>query len=218
VIAMRTLYVLGTSGFAKEVAQLASQLNQQRPTWESIAYLSEHEGDIGRSLPFGRVAGTDALLDELSEPVDVAIGVGHPQVRARLGKKLLANPWVTTPNLIHPIPGVDLDHVQMGKGNFVARGVAMTCDITIGDFNLFNYNCTIGHDVRIGSFNVVNPGSNVSGNCSIGDACLVGTGAQVLPGLSIASRSSVGAGAVVVRSVEGDGLTVVGIPARALKT
>lgn len=214
---MRTLYVLGTSGFAKEVAQLACQLNQQRPTWKSIAYLSEHEGDIGRSLPFGRVAGTDALLDELSEPADVAIGVGHPQVRARLGKKLLANPWVATPNLIHPIPGVDLDHVQMGKGNFVARGVAMTCDITIGDFNLFNYNCTIGHDVRIGSFNVVNPGSNVSGNCVIGDECLIGTGAQLLPNLELANRITVGAGAVVVRPIREEGQTYVGIPAGPIK-
>lgn len=214
---MRTLYVLGTSGLAKEVAQMACQLNQLRQTWRSIEYLSEHEGDIGRSLPFGRVTGTDALLDELSEPADVAIGVGHPHVRARLGRKLLANPWISAPNLIHPIPGIDPAHVRLGKGNFVARGVAMTCDITIGDFNLFNYNCTIGHDARIGSFNVVNPGSNVSGNCTIGDACLVGTGAQVLPGLTIANKSSIGAGAVVVRSIEGEGVTVIGVPARVLK-
>ena len=214
---MRTLYVLGTSGFAKEVAQLASQINCVQPRWRSIEYLSECEMDVGRELPFGRVTSTDSFLDAITEPVDVAIGVGHPNIRARLGEKLLGNPLAFAPNLIHPTPGVDLEHVRMGQGNFIARGVAMTCDIEFGDFNLFNYNCTVGHDVRIGSFNVINPGSNVSGNCEIGNQCLIGTGAQVLPGLTVSSRSTIGAGAVVVKSIEAEELTLIGVPARTVK-
>ena len=210
---MRTLYVLGTSGFAKEVAQLASQLNFVHTRWRSIEYLSEREQEVGRELPFGRVTGTDSFLDAITEPVDVAIGVGHPRIRARLGEKLLGNPLAFAPNLIHPTPGVDLEHVRMGQGNFIARGVAMTCDIEFGDFNLFNYNCTVGHDVRIGSFNVINPGSNVSGNCEIGDQCLIGTGAQVLPKLTIVNRTTVGAGAVVVRAIRDEGQTYIGVPA-----
>lgn len=214
---VRTLYVLGTSGFAKEVAQLASQINLHQPTWRTIEYLCEHEHEIGSTMPFGQVTGTDSLLDDLKEPADVAIGVGHPRVRARLGQKINANPLLSAPNLIHPYPGIDLEHVRMGKGNFVARGAALTCDIDIGDFNLLNYNCTVGHDVQMGSFNVINPGSNVSGFCVIGDQCLIGTGAQVLPGLSISSRSTIGAGAVVVKNIETENLTLVGVPARSRK-
>ena len=215
---MRTLYILGMSGFAKEVAQLASQINLRKATWHAIEYLCEHEQHVGSPMPFGKVTGTDQLLDELTQPADVAIGVGYPSVRARLGLRINANPLLSAPNLIHPYPGIDPEHVQMGRGNFIARGVAMTCDISIGDFNLLNYNCTVGHDVRMGSFNVVNPGSNVSGFCAIADQCLIGTGAQILPGLSITSKSTVGAGAVVIKNIEEEGLTLVGIPARRLET
>lgn len=212
----RTLYVIGTSGFAKEVGQLAHDINAaglQR--WRAIEYLAEHESEIGRPMPFGEVTATDAVLAGLATEADVAIGIGRPATRRAIAARLRVMPRVGLPNLVHPQAAVNLAHVRLGVGNVVTRGVVLTCDIEIGDFNVFNLNSTVGHDAVIGSFNVVNPGCNLSGGITLGDACLLGTGCQVLEGLRVASESVVGAGAVVTRSIDAAGMYV-GVPARLM--
>ncbi|MDE2565600.1 MAG: NeuD/PglB/VioB family sugar acetyltransferase [Burkholderiales bacterium] len=213
---MRTLYIIGTGGFAKEVAQVAQALQEAGPPrWQAIEYLARNEGEIGRVLPFGRVTGTDALLAQRPQAADVAIGIGQPLLRRAIAARLAAWSHLQAPNLVHPGAGIDERRVQLGCGNLVARGAQFTCDIEVGDFNVFNLNCTVGHDVRIGSYCVVNPGANVSGGVAMGDACLLGTGSQVLEGLSLCADATIGAGAVVTRSVARPG-TYAGVPARAL--
>jgi acetyltransferase-like isoleucine patch superfamily enzyme len=86
----------------------------------------------------------------------------------------------------------------------------------IGDFNLLNWNVTVGHDTRIDSFCVVSPGTNISGNVHIGEGCFLGTGCQVLEGLTIEADVVIGAGAVVTRSIDAPG-TYIGVPARKVK-
>lgn len=209
------LLIVGTSGMAREAAQLARQMDPAASRWQLISFVAEDESQLGQRLGYGEVRLTDAMLLDRTEPADVVIGIGHPKVRRRIAERLEAQRQLTFPNLIHPSVDIDMTCVSLGRGNIVTKGVVMTCDIVIGDFNLFNWNTTIGHDVRIGSCNVVNPGCNLSGFVVVGDDCLLGTGTQVLEHRSIASGIVVGAGAVVTRSLTHAG-TYVGIPARGL--
>jgi sugar O-acyltransferase (sialic acid O-acetyltransferase NeuD family) len=147
---------------------------------------------------------------------DLVVGIGYPKVRAKvLERYLAAGARFHYPNLVHPAASLDFRRVELGRGNVVTAGVAMTCDIRIGDFNLFNLNVTVGHDDVIGSFNVFNPSVNLSGNVTVGDRVLAGTGSQILESLRIGSDATVGAGAVVRADVE-PGQTVVGIPAKPI--
>ena len=155
----------------------------------------------------------DADAIDRRDEADVVIGVGHPGARRALALRLRANPALHFPNLIHPSVEIDPALVALGVGNMVTLGVVMTCDIRVGDFNLFNWNTTVGHDAVIGSFNVINPGTSVSGRVTLGDACLLGTGCRVLEDLHIASDVNIGAGAVVIDSIPASG-TWVGVPAR----
>ncbi len=209
------LFIVGTQGLAKEMAQLARRIDPDACRWPSIHYVSNDPADLGEERPFGRVDMLDAQLLDLTEPADVVIGIGHPQWRRKVVHALRRNPRLGFPSLVHP--GVELDtrFVRLGQGNLVTQGVVMTCDIEIGDFNLFNWNVTIGHDCRIGSYNVINPGSSISGKVWLGDACLIGTGARVLEGRKVANDVVLGAGAVLTRSIEQPGDTHVGVPARA---
>ena len=83
---------------------------------------------------------------------------------------------------------------------------------------------------------IVNPKSRIGRNCKIhgnycigstggypddspviGDGVDIGQGAQILGGISIADHVRIGAGAVVVKDVTTPGVTVVGIPGKAIR-
>lgn len=211
---MRSIFVVGAGGLAKEVAQLILQINAVTPRWEFGGYVDLHVGEMV-DLPWGKLVGDDDWLISRSTPTDVAIGVGSPVLRRRISEKFRGIPEMRFPNLIHPSAHVDPDVVSMGVGNVVTRGCAFTCDIALGDFNVFNLNVTIGHDCVIGSYNVVNPGCNVSGGVELGDCILLGTGASIIEQKKIASETVIGAGAVVVRDIDEPG-TWVGVPAKAI--
>jgi len=207
---------MGAGGLAKELAQLARRIDPEARRWSAIEYVAESADSLGSDLPFGKVRWIDADVVERTSPCDVVVGIGYPSVRRAMAAMLATNEYLSFPNLIHPSVEIDEQLVQLGRGNIIASGAVVTCDIVIGDFNLINWNVTVGHDTRIGSFNVLNPGTNLSGCTSLGDACLLGTGCQVLERLTIASDVTIGAGAVVIRPIDAPGVYV-GIPAAAVR-
>lgn len=207
------LLIVGTSGLAKECAQLARQIDPDCQRWSTISYVTHDENLLGTTLPFGCVSILDHELQAIKTKMDVVIGIGHPNLKQKICQKFSKNPKLSFPNLIHPTVEIDLNFVKMGHGNMLTKGVVMTCDIQIGNFNLFNGNCTGGHDSELGHYNVINPGSSVSGRVKIGDSCLIGTGARIIEDIDIGSNICIGAGAVVIRSIKQAGIYV-GIPAR----
>ena len=212
----KELLVIGTSGLAKEMAQLARNIDPSAERWERISFVT-HDGQmLGKSMPYGGIHYMDSDLGNFSAPTDVVLGVGYPDLRHEIIKRLAIHPNLQFPNLIHPGVEIDPEMVRMGRGNAITKGVVMTCDITIGDFNLFNWVTTVGHDAIIGNYNVINPGCSVSGRVTLGDECLIGTGARILENLEIASRVVVGAGAVVTKSISEPGVYV-GVPAQKIQ-
>ena len=211
---MRSIFVLGAGGLAKEVAQLIGQINAATPRWKFGGYVDFDKGESDE-LPWGELVGDDDWLISNAGPADVVIGVGYPKLRRQIAEKFRGIPGIEFPNLIHPSTYVDPSVVSMGIGNVITKGCVFTCGITLGDFNLFNLNVTVGHDCVIGSYNVINPGCNVSGRVNMRDSILLGTGASILDKKNIASEAVIGAGAVVVRDIVGPG-TWVGVPAKAL--
>jgi sugar O-acyltransferase (sialic acid O-acetyltransferase NeuD family) len=212
----RDLVILGTSGLARETAMVVEHVNAREHRWRILGFVAATADEKGRDLGVAPVIGDDAWFLSQQIEADVVIGIGFPKVRAKvIARYLQHGDRFDYPNLVHPRASLDFRRVELGRGNVIAAGVAMTCDISIGDFNLFNLNVTVGHDDAIGSYNVFNPSVNLSGCLDIGDRVLVGTGAQILENLSVGSDATVGAGAVVRADVE-PGQTVVGIPAKPI--
>lgn len=209
------LLIIGTSGLSKETALVARRMDPTGARWSKIGYVTHLREELGMRMPFGEVCELDETLQARREPVDVAIGVGHPGVRRKVIERLIANPALNFPNLINPNVEIAEGLITLGRGNVITQGVSLTCDIRIGDFNLFNLNSTLGHDAIIGTGNVINPGCNISGRVQLGDWCLLGTGCRILETLQIVSDVIIGSGAVVTRSITEAG-TYVGMPARRL--
>lgn len=215
------LLIVGRSGYARECYELIKYINQNSNNafYDVLGFVSDKADLIGKDVIDGKkVVACDDNVEELiskHKVVAIVFGIGQPKIRMFAVKKYLNFENVIFPNVIHPSVQFYPEFVTLSRGNVINRGVTFTCNINVGDFNLFNYNCTIGHDTAIGSYNSFNPQCSVSGNMKIGDNNLFGVNCSALENLNIGDNNIIGAGAVLITNVE-NSKTLVGIPAKAV--
>lgn len=104
----------------------------------------------------------------------------------------------------------------LGRGVAVMPGAVINAHARIGECAIINTGATIDHDCHIGDYAHVAPGCHLAGGVVVGEGTLMGIGSSVIPEIHIGAWSVVGAGAVVVRRLP-DGVTAMGVPARAIK-
>jgi sugar O-acyltransferase (sialic acid O-acetyltransferase NeuD family) len=209
-------YILGSGSFAREVLFLIKDKTGSIENFKGfIDYKPEKKfiSTMQREFP---VIDEEFFLSQHkpeNQSIDLYLGSGEPDILKKITNKFYKYHF---PNLIHQSAIFDFDYVKLGKGNIITAGCIFTCDINIGDFNVFNLNVTLGHDSVIGSCNVFNPGANISGNVSIMDNVLLGTNCVLLEYAKVGSNAIVGASAVVTKEVL-ENHVVVGIPAKTIK-
>lgn len=211
---MNRIVIIGAGGFGREVEWLLERMNQKKTAWEFMGYIDDGI-EKGTLIGGYRVIGCVEDLLSWKEHLFVVCAVGSPKVREKICRKVSENPNLVFPNLVDPSV-IGSDRIRLGQGNIICAGTILTVDIEIGDFNIINLACTVGHDCRILSFVTVYPNVSVSGNVLLGDFSEIGTGAQIIQGITVGRETVIGAGAVVVRDITVPG-TYAGIPARRLK-
>lgn len=98
---------------------------------------------------------------------------------------------------------------RIGKGFFIDHGMG----VVIGSTAVIGNNVLLYHGVTLGAVRAI-PGKR---HPTLEDGVVVGAGASILGPLVVGRNARVGAGAVVLEAVAA-GTTVVGIPARPLKS
>lgn len=213
--------IFGSSGISKETYHIIDQINiiNKFKVYDFLGFIEDSQAKLGIEVINGyKVISYDDDFYEFAKNfhlLGAIIPNGVPKIKEAIYNKVSSIGNLVFPNVIHPNVNFDTKTIILGKGNIIAAGVSLTCNIEIGNFNLINLNSTIGHDSKIGNFNVINPISSISGNVKINDYCLIGTGANILQQLSVGNNAIVGAGAVVTKDVK-DNKVVVGIPAQDL--
>ncbi|TYZ24511.1 acetyltransferase [Selenomonas ruminis] len=205
---MKDLVIIGDGGFAKEVEWLVERINQKEPTWNFLGFI-----DKVKNKP--QVIGDDDFVLNYGHELNVVIAIGTSNIRDKIYNRYKRNSKIKFPNLLDP----DVKHstkITMGEGNIICAGTIMTVDISIGNCNIINLDCTVGHDVHIDDFVTINPSVNISGNTHISNGCNIGTGTQIIQGLIIEHNTIVGAGAVVNKDLPAN-CTAVGVPAKVIK-
>lgn len=208
------LFILGTGGQARDVAEIAHALGY-RPV-----FVTRDSAVVDTWAGEDEVVLEQDVLARTGEPF--AIGVGDNRTRAAIVARLRGA--MRFPTLIHPDTSFGRGQRQAAEaaaGSAIFAGVRATANVSIGDFCSVNLNVTLSHDVELGAFASLSPGANVAGNVRIGEGVLVGVGASVNQGddsrkLEIGAWTVIGSGAVVTRDCAPDSVYV-GVPARRIR-
>jgi len=211
---MKTIGIFGTSGFAREVVDIASELGYQ------TILIAKDQVELD-AFGFEGEVMLEQDLDRFGQ-IDLAIGIGENAVRQKIASRYASRGRFI--NLIHPSASFGKGQrarIEASQGLIICAGVRFTNNIQVGHFSIFNLNATIGHDVVVEDFVNVAPGANVSGNVHLGARCWIGTGAAINQGtaegkLQIGPDAVIGSGSVVVKNCEGSAVYV-GIPAKRIK-
>ncbi len=205
---MKDLIIAGYGGFGKEVEWLVQRINDKNPTWNFKGYISK---EVNKS----DVIADDKYVINYEKELFAVIAVGASLVREKIFNAYRTNPNIKFPNRIDPSVQCS-KKITMGVGNIVCAGTIMTVDVEIGNFNIINLDCTIGHDVVIKDFVTINPSVNISGGTVLESGSNIGTGTKTVQYVTIGKNSVVGAGAVVNHDLPDD-CTAVGVPARVIQ-
>lgn len=201
------LVLLGGGGHAIVVAEAAIAASLPIRGFlddDPAAHLSTEFGDVAP-----RLGGLDEAhsLRELPQ----IIAVGDVVLRESLIRRI-ENP---APPVIHPSAIVS-PSALLGRGVFVGPNAVVHARARIGDHVIINTGAIVEHDCAIGINTHVAPAVAMGGGARIGPHTLLGIGSRIVPGAWVGARAIVGAGAVVVESV-GEGMTVIGVPARPIE-
>jgi hypothetical protein len=193
---MLPLYILGSSGFAREVAAYARLLAPER----AVFFVDDYD-QSGESLTAAQYV--ERLRGDGGESV---LGAGRCEIR----RKQLAELQPPFATIIHPAAVV---MGEVAPGCVIAPGAVIAPNARLESHVVVNYNATVGHDTLIQRLSVVGPGSAVGGWCQLGEASYVGAGALIRERLHIGHDAIIGMGAVVTRDVSPEQVAV-GVPAR----
>lgn len=211
---IKSLYIYGSGGFAREVAWLVEEINNEKQEWKIKGFLDDNDTNWGKIINGYKVLGDYSYLKNIDKQVYVSIAVGNPKSKENIFEKIEDNKFINFATLIHP--NVEKSNfVKIGDGSIICAGTILTTNIVIGEHVIINLDTTIGHDAIIGDFTTILPSVNISGNVDIGKNVSVGTGSAIIQNVEIGENTTIGAGAVVVRNLPSN-CTAVGVPAKPI--
>ena len=196
---MKDIAIFGAGGFGREVACLIKRINEKEPTWNFLGFYDDDTSLGGSSIShYGPYLGTKDALNALERPLSVVIAIGNPAVVKNIFESI-KNENISFPNLMAPETSiVDPISFKIGIGNIIQKDCHFSCDVEIGDFNVFNGWVAFGHDDKVGSFNTFMPDVKVSGEVTIGNNNFFGVGSIVLQQIKISDDIRLGAGSVLM--------------------
>jgi sugar O-acyltransferase (sialic acid O-acetyltransferase NeuD family) len=202
-----TVILVGAGRFAEETTDVAADAGVAIAAW--IEGLDPARADPASDPPILWVDHQAAFRPDL--PIVPAIG----SVRRRaLVERLLAEGRALA-TVVHPSAVVARSAV-VEAGCVIFPGVVIGARSRVGAGTIVNRGALIGHHTTIGAHSFIGPGATIAGGVEIGEEAWIGIGAIVRDDRRIGRGVTVGAGAVVVGDV-GEGVTVIGLPARPME-
>jgi sugar O-acyltransferase (sialic acid O-acetyltransferase NeuD family) len=206
---MKDLIILEHRHHAGEMADIVERVNQVKPTWNLLGYLSRSSfanADLPREVNGHPVLGTFLQLDKYPDAwliPSFAFLPSHEVDPRRLATLIDPTCFVSHTATIgpgcvlYPHCFVGLD-AKVGTGVFCLSGAVINHDDVVGDHATFA------------------SGARLAGNVHVEHHAYLGQGCTVRQDVRIGEHALIGTGAVVLRNVEPYSV-MVGNPARKLR-
>jgi sugar O-acyltransferase (sialic acid O-acetyltransferase NeuD family) len=213
---MQDILIIGASGLGKEVAYYIKSINKIEPKFTIIGFIDDNRSLLGSEIVYGlKVIGTsDLLLEDDFKTKHICIAIANNTVRTSIVEKLKDRNFIF-PNIIDPSVNFD-DSNRIGVGNIIGHHVMLTCNISIGNFNIFNGSSAFGHDVTISDFNLFGPRTSISGCVRIGNLNTFNLNSSIIQNLTIGSGNTLNLHSCLFKSIK-DGGVYFGVPAMKQK-
>ena len=169
--------------------------------------------EVGGLPVLGQLNMLPKLKSQKVKAAIISIGDNHP--RWQYFRKISGQGFELV-NAIHPSSFVS-ETARLGRNVVVAAGAVISTDAHISDAVIVNTSAVVDHECQIGVAAHICPSATLAGRVSVGEQAFIGLGANIIQCLKIDSYCIVGAGAVVIEDVP-MGATVVGVPAKVIKT
>lgn len=209
---MKDIAIYGAGGFGREVACFIHRINQIDNDWNLIGFFDDGI-KRGTTTQFGPVLGDLSVLNSWESPIAVAFGIGAPSSIKRIVDDI-NNPFVYYPNIVDPsVDYLNMKSIHMGEGNIIGPHSVISCNVTIGSFNIINVFGHLGHESQLGNCNVLMPFVDISGGTIVGNCNLFGVKSTVLQYIRVGNNVTIGSGSVIINAPQ-DNTTYIGNPAR----
>jgi len=211
---MKTLVIIGTGGFGREVLWAAQEDNSLQ--FVEFVFVDDSSEIHNTVVCNASVVGTIEHVPKVfagKEGIGFVCGVGSPRLRKEFVSRVqkLPSSFSTFFPVIHRSVNMS-PFVSVGEGSVLCAGNNLTTQISIGKHVNLNLDCTVGHDCVIEDFVNISPGVHISGYCTLKEGCDIGTGVNIVPHVTIGEGAIIGAGACVTKDIPPYTLAV-GIPA-----
>lgn len=207
--------VIGVSGFGREALDVLVAMQNEGTRIEIVGVVDDFPSEQNiqrlstRGVPF--LGNLNEFLESRSRTIKYVLGIGNPQVRAKLVAQLEGAGFVAF-TAIHPSAQIGTE-TKLSAGVVVCAGAVISTNVQLRNHVHVNPNATIGHDSILEEFVSINPSAVISGEVLVREKTLVGASATILQGLEVGPSAVIGACACVTKNIA-SGKTVKGIPAK----
>jgi acetyltransferase-like isoleucine patch superfamily enzyme len=186
---VKKIYIIGGDGFARECYYNIISMAEHDPHIVFGGFLGH--GGYGKTVDYKDLQplylGEEAE-HQFKENEYVVIGAGYPEIRRKIYNDLKKrNAQFFTICLGKPFK----ESLEHGEANTFVPPFDPSCNITIGNGNVFNGSVIVGHDVTIGDFNFFGPHSIILGRVAIGNDNTIGANAVILPGAKVGHNNKI---------------------------
>lgn len=186
---MKIVYIVGGNGFARECYYNLLKMKKKDSSIQFGGFMGH--GGYGHTVDYldlQKYYVGEVAEHKFEENEYVIIGAGYPELR----QKIYADLKQMNVHFFTLYVGEGLaDSVELGEANVFAPPFDCSCNIKIGNNNVFNGGVVIGHDSTIGDGNFLGPRSQILGNVVLGDFNSIGANAVLLPHCKIGNNNKI---------------------------
>ncbi|MCL6543966.1 MAG: acetyltransferase [Bryobacteraceae bacterium] len=190
----RRLLILGCSGLALEIAEIAEQSGGYEVAGFVQDLWPERRGERLEGYPV-------YFLEDVRDWHKDHWAVCGTGLRERIDfirrVEALGFSFAT---LVHRAAVVS-PRAGLGEGCVVAAGAVIGTRVRLGRHVMVSRNASVGHDTEVEDYAFIGPGASVAGVCKIGRGAFLGIGAAVRDHLKIGPGAVVGAGACALQDL-----------------